>query len=165
MTGRIIVLTGHGKGKTTAAFGMALRAAGHGNYVIIIQFLKKGDFGELRALPENIMVRQFGCNRFVITPQKEDCTKAEQGLSYAASVLEKKPFMLILDEINVAMDIGLLEVDDVISFLEKRAETHVVLTGRNVPPEILECADIVTELINIRHCFDMDAHTIKGLEF
>ena len=165
MNGRIIVLTGHGKGKTTAAFGMALRAAGHDKHVVIIQFLKKGDYGELRAVPENIMVHQFGREKFVITPEDEDCINAEQGLSYAATALLQQPFMLVLDEINVAMAIGLLDVESVLSVLEKRGETHVVLTGRNVPREILERADIATEFINARHCFDKNESAVEGLEF
>jgi len=166
MKGKIIVFTGNGKGKTTASFGMALRAAGHGKKVIIIQFLKKGEYGEIKALKEiGIEVYQFGKRQFVFEPNEKDMEKAAKALSIAKEKLNEQPFMLILDEINVALSMHIIKLEDVIDLIEKRGETHVVLTGRNAPQEIIEIADLVTEMKKIKHYYDKGEEAEEGIEY
>ncbi len=165
MKGKIIVFTGDGKGKTTAAFGMALRAAGHGKRVIIIQFLKKGEYGEIKAGVKGIEIFQFGKESFVYKPSKEDYEMAKQALKFAEEKLAEKPFMLILDEINVALSMGLIEVKDVVDLIEKRNESHIVLTGRNAPDEIIKLANLATEMKKIKHYYDKGEEGIEGLEY
>ena len=166
MKGKIIVFTGNGKGKTTASFGMALRAAGHGKKVIIIQFLKKGEYGEIKALKEiGIEVHQFGKRQFVFEPNEKDMEKAAKALSIAKEKLNEQPFMLILDEINIALSMHIIKLEDVIDLIEKRGETHVVLTGRNAPQEIIEIADLVTEMKKIKHYYDKGEEAEEGIEY
>ncbi|HEC76521.1 MAG TPA: cob(I)yrinic acid a,c-diamide adenosyltransferase [Thermoplasmatales archaeon] len=165
MNGKIIVLTGDGKGKTTSAFGMAVRASGHGKKVVIIQFLKKGMYGEIRAEIKNVEIRQFGREEFIFEPEKEDYELTKKAIEFSLNALKKQPFMLILDEINVALSIGLVKVKDVLKLIDKRGETHIVLTGRNAPSEIIECADIVTEMKNIKHYYDKGTKAIEGIEY
>ncbi len=166
MKGKILVLTGDGKGKTTAAIGTAIRAAGHGKRVIIIQFLKKGEYGEIKALRNaGVEVYQFGSGEFVFQPTDEDFRRAEEAVNFALEKMMENPFLLILDEINVALSIGVVKLEDIIELLDARGETHIILTGRNAPPEILQKADLVTEMKNIRHYYDKGEKAIEGLEY
>ncbi len=167
MNGSIFVFTGDGKGKTTAALGMALRAAGHGKKVIIIQFLKKGDYGEIKSLEEmeNIEIYQFGRKEFVVEPSKEDFELAKNALKFARKKLNEKPFMLILDEINVALSIGLLSIEDMADLIENRGETHIVLTGRNAPEKLIDLADVATEMKKLKHYYDAGKKAEAGLEY
>ena len=166
MKGKILVLTGDGKGKTTAAIGTAIRAAGHGKRVIIVQFLKKGEYGEIKALRNaGVEVYQFGSGEFVFQPTDEDFRRAEEAVNFALEKMMENPFLLILDEINVALSIGVVKLEDIIELLDARGETHIILTGRNAPPEILQKADLVTEMKNIRHYYDKGEKAIEGLEY
>ncbi|MCD6480990.1 MAG: cob(I)yrinic acid a,c-diamide adenosyltransferase [Thermoplasmata archaeon] len=166
MKGKILVLTGDGKGKTTAAIGTAIRAVGHGKRVIIIQFLKKGEYGEIKALRNaGVEVYQFGSGEFVFQPTDEDFRRAEEAVNFALEKMMENPFLLILDEINVALSIGVVKLEDIIELLDARGETHIILTGRNAPPEILQKADLVTEMKNIRHYYDKGEKAIEGLEY
>ncbi len=166
MEGKIIVFTGDGKGKTSAAFGMALRAIGHKKSIIIIQFLKKGKYGEIEAIKKlGGEVYQFGKEEFVIEPSKEDYEMANEALKFAHEKLMKKPFMLILDEINIAMDMGLIKIKDVIDLIGKRGETHIVFTGRNFPEELMEIADLITEMKKIKHYYNEGIKAMRGLEY
>lgn len=166
MKGKILVLTGDGKGKTTAAIGTAIRAVGHGKRVIIIQFLKKGEYGEIKALRNaGVEVYQFGSGEFVFQPTDEDFRRAEDAVNFALEKMMENPFLLILDEINVALSIGVVKLEDIIELLDARGETHIILTGRNAPPEILQKADLVTEMKNIRHYYDKGEKAIEGLEY
>jgi len=165
MKGKIIVLTGDGKGKTTAAFGMALRAAGHGKKVVIIQFLKKGDYGEIKAKINGIEVYQFGKEKFVFKPSKEDVAIAKEAMKFAKDILKKNPFMLILDEINVAISLNLISIEEVFNLLEERGKTHVILTGRNASVELIKKADLVTEMKKIKHYYDEGQEATEGLEY
>lgn len=166
MKGKILVFTGDGKGKTTAATGTAIRAVGHGKKVIIIQFLKKGEYGEVKALRNaGVEIYQFGSREFVFQPHEEDFRRAEEAVNFALEKMRENPFLLILDEINVALSMGVAKLKDVIELLDARGETHIILTGRNAPPEILQKADLVTEMKNIRHYYDEGEKAIEGLEY
>lgn len=162
----ILVFTGDGKGKTTSAFGMAIRAIGHQKKVIIIQFLKKGEYGETKLFKKlGIEIYQFGRKDFVFEVTKEDYEMAQKALKKAYEKLKEKPFLLILDEVNVAIDMGLIKLKDVIDLLKKAEETHIILTGRNAPQELIKYADLVTEMKKIKHYYDMGIKAIEGLEY
>lgn len=162
----ILVFTGDGKGKTTSAFGMAIRAIGHQKKVIIIQFLKKGEYGETKLFEKlGIEIYQFGRKDFVFEATKEDYEMAQKALKKAYEKLKEKPFLLILDEVNVAIDMGLIKLKDVIDLLKKAEETHIILTGRNAPQELIKYADLVTEMKKIKHYYDMGIKAIEGLEY
>jgi cob(I)alamin adenosyltransferase len=157
MHGNIILYTGNGGGKTAAALGIALRGVGHGKKVVVVQFMKgRKDIGEYKAskrLKPELVMKQFGRDGFVnlLDPLKEDKELAKKGLEYAKKSAEKKPGTLILDEVNLAAAIGLLDVKDVVSFLKYiPRETIVILTGRNAPKEFTDYADYVVELKDVK---------------
>lgn len=170
--GKVHVITGPGKGKTTAAFGLALRAAGHGIRVCIVQFMKTGEStGEaisVRRIPEIELV-QFGTGRFV-DPKKvssEDIDCARKALEHARKALESgRCGLLILDEVNVAASFGLLQPKEVIELLGSRGKgVEVVLTGRNAPLEFIDYADYVSVIDSWKHPFDKGAEPRKGIEW
>ncbi len=163
MKGKIIVFTGDGKGKTTASLGMAIRAIGHGRKVVIIQFLKKGEYGEIKS--GILEIHQFGREKFVFEPEEKDFEEVKKAMEYAREALKRKPFMLILDEINVAVALKLVSIEEVVKLIEERGKTHVVLTGRNAPEEIIRIADLVTEMKKIKHYYDDGIEAIEGLEY
>jgi cob(I)alamin adenosyltransferase len=171
--GLIIVYTGRGKGKTTAAFGLALRAAGHGMRVLIVQFMKgQKEVGEMKAVTESnlqIDVIQAGRPGFVQSRTCEplDMYMALEGLMAVEHAMENHAYkLIILDEINVAIHFGLLKVEEVLTVINKKPPgVHLVLTGRNAPEPILEIADIVTEMKNLKHCFTNGVAGQKGIEF
>jgi len=151
--GKIYLWTGNGWGKTTSAIGAAMRAVGHGYKVIVIQFMKGwGDkVGEykIRKKIKNYEIYQFGRKGWVDLkkPTKKDKELAQKGLKFAYEILKKKPFMLILDEINLAVKIGLLDEKEVLKFLSKiPAKTTVYLTGRNATPGLRKKANYVNEV-------------------
>jgi len=170
--GKIHVYTGNGEGKTTTALGLALRAVGHGYRVVIVQFMKgRKDIGEYlikdRLYPE-YNIYQFGKEELVdlSSPTDEDKRLANEGLKFAKNALKQKPKLLILDEINLALAIGLLEINDVLKLLsEIPDETVVVLTGRNAPKEIIDVADLVTEMKKIKHPFEEGVSAREGIEY
>jgi len=165
MNGKILVFTGDGKGKTTAAIGTAIRAIGHGKKVIMIQFLKKGEYGEIKFKNDNLEVYQFGTGRFVRKVSKKDREIASNGIKFAIEIMEKrKPFLLILDEINVALSMGIVNIDDVMEIIRRR-NCHIILTGRNAHPKIIEIADLVTEMKKIKHYYDTGTKAIEGIEY
>lgn len=166
------MITGPGKGKTTSAFGVAMRAAGHGLKVCIVQFLKTGgSTGEVvssRRILE-INVKQFGTGKFVDPNNlsEDDKKRAKDALEYAKSVIAKGGCgVLILDEVNVAASFGLVDPKEVINMLRSRGEgMEVVLTGRNAPREFIEHADYVSVIENVKHPFDKGAKPRKGVEW
>jgi cob(I)alamin adenosyltransferase len=167
--GEIRLLTGNGEGKTTSALGHALRAMGHGHKVIVIQFLKGRKYlGEYRfqEWEDNYKAYQFGRESFVDlkNPRKEDIKLAKEGLKFVATALKEKPFLLLLDEINLAAAYGLVKAKDVISALKNiPKETTVYLTGRNAPKELIDFADYAAEIktIKMKKPFSMN----EGLEY
>ena len=169
--GMVHVYTGDGKGKTTAALGLGLRAAGHGYRVLMIQFMKgKINYGELMAAKgiENFDIVQFGRPDFVDKedPAEEDIRLAQEGLAFAREATRyKKCDLLILDEINVAVEWGLITVDEVLKLMgSKPADMELVLTGRYAPEEFLERADLVTEMKELKHPFQKGKLARKGIE-
>ena len=170
--GRVHVITGSGKGKTTAAFGLAMRAAGHGLRVYVIQFMKTGETtGEVMVARklEGIRVEQFGTGAFV-DPKKideADRRAAVDALDRARSVLEKGECeLLVLDEVNMAVSLGLISAGDVLRLLRDRSKgVEVVLTGRNAPIEFIEYADYVSIIDSKKHPFDQGLEARKGIEW
>lgn len=168
----IQVYTGDGKGKTTAALGQALRALGHGMKVFMIQFMKGRTYGELVTCREclpNFTIVMSGRDAFVKkgAPEEVDVRMAREGLELAKKVVrEGKHQMLILDEINVALDYGLLPLEEVLDFLRSvPPEMEVVCTGRYAPPELLEMADMVSEVREIKHHYKKGVPMRKGIEY
>jgi cob(I)alamin adenosyltransferase len=170
--GLVQVYTGNGKGKTSAAFGLALRATGRGLKVYMIQFIKGGfDYGELytvKNLP-NFTLKAFGRGKFVTSkpPQKEDVRLAQEALHLAEQVIQSgSSSIVILDEINVALDLKLISLKDVLKLINsKPSGLELVLTGRNAPEEIIEAADLVTEMKEVKHPFNRGTEARKGIEY
>ncbi len=162
----IYVKTGEGGDKTTSAMGLALRSLGNGKKVVIVQFMKGRFTGEMEALKKfsNCEFKQFGRNEFVNLKNPDDVDKklARDGLSYAQKSLKSKPFLLVLDEINLACGIGLLDVKDVLSLLDKAEGVEVVLTGRKVPESFVSRADFVTEYKDLKR---KDVPARAGIEY
>ena len=159
---------GDGKGKTTAALGLALRALGQNEKVVLIQFMKQGEFGEIKALKKfpKIVVKQFGRKNFVRAPRITDKEEALRGLLFAEKVLKQKPNILILDELNTAVHFKLLTEEAVLAFLKKIPEsTEVVITGRGDNRKIKARADLITEMKAVRHYFPKGLKARKGIEF
>ncbi|MEM5804340.1 MAG: cob(I)yrinic acid a,c-diamide adenosyltransferase [Candidatus Aenigmatarchaeota archaeon] len=154
--GKIFLYTGNGIGKTTAAFGLALRAVGQGKKVIIIQFMKgRKDIGEYKVrsrLGRNFEIHQFGRKGWVNLkkPDAKDASAAQAGLKFAMQALKRGPDLMVLDEVNLAARIGLLEEKDVIRLLDRSGKTDVVLTGRSAPKSFIRRADSATELKAIK---------------
>ncbi len=171
--GLIIVHTGPGKGKTTAAFGLCLRAAGRDHKSAVVQFLKGGDpSGEIYAVqkyfPDMVQIHTYGREGFIGgDPREEDYDMAEEALNKAGEMLESSEISLVvLDEINVAISLGLIGTREVIEFLqEKPREKHVVLTGREAPQRVLELADTITIFGAERHHFNAGVSAVEGIEY
>jgi cob(I)alamin adenosyltransferase len=170
--GLIMVNTGSGKGKTTAALGLALRAIGHRHRVKIIQFMK-GDpfFGEMlmrERLPE-LEIEQYGLDRFVDpkNPEPEQIERAQEGfLAARTAIMSGDYHVVILDEVNVATSFGLVSTSEVVALLrDKPAHVEVVLTGRDAPQEILDAADYVNEITAVKHPYQKNIPARVGIEF
>jgi cob(I)alamin adenosyltransferase len=168
----IQIYTGNGKGKTTAALGLAMRAAGHGLRVIIIQFMKgKINYGELQTVKKlpNVSIEQYGRPDFVNPekPDPEDIRLAREGLKRAREViLSKKYDVVVLDEINVAVNFGLIQTKDVVQLLEKRPKkVELVLTGRYMPEEFAGYADLITECRELKHYFNEGTSAREGFDY
>ena len=170
MKGYIQVYTGDGKGKTTAALGLALRASGHGMRTYIGQFMKGQRYGELAALRDHplITLEQYGdpgcITREEVTP--EHVVRAEQGLARAREALLSGDYdIVVLDEVNVAIWFGLLTVGDVLALLDQRPDNvEVILTGRRASQEFIERADLVTEMREVKHYYAQGVEARRGIE-
>ena len=171
--GLLIVHTGPGKGKSTAAFGMVFRALGNGMKVGVVQFVKgKWETGEravLEKFPDTCTIRSMGEGFTWETQDKDrDIAAAQKAWEMAKSLIrDADNKMVLLDEINIALRYGYIEIDEVIQFLktEKPAMTHVVLTGRNAADELLEMADLATEMTLLSHPFRSGIKAQQGVEF
>jgi cob(I)alamin adenosyltransferase len=164
------VYTGNGKGKTTAAIGLAVRAAGAGLKVFIAQFIKMGDYSEIKALKrfsDLITVEQFGLGRFTNgKPTLEDIKAAQKGLERVRSVMAADEYkIVILEEANVAVMLGLFAVQDLLKIIiNKPHDMELVITGRGASPRIIENADLVTEMKPIKHYFQKGVPARVGIE-
>lgn len=165
----IQIYTGEGKGKTTAAFGLALRALGAGLKVYIGQFVKCAPTSETRALRrfKNAAIEQFGCGFIKKKPGEKDILAARQGLKKIKQALSKKIYdLVILDEINVAVKLGLLKPREVLNLIKiTPKKTELVFTGRFAHPAILQHADLVSHIIEKKHYFRNGLKARKGIEF
>ncbi len=169
--GMIHVYTGDGKGKTTASLGLGLRSAGHGYRVLMIQFMKgQINYGELEAVKNlpNFEIVQFGRAEFVDkdNPADVDVKLARDGLEHARKAMrERKYDVLILDEINVAVEWNLISVKEVLDLLETKPDhMEMVLTGRHAPQSFIDLADTVTEMKEVKHPFTKGVLARKGIE-
>ena len=171
MKGYTQVYTGNGKGKTTAALGLAIRAAGAGLKVYIAQFIKMGEYSEIKALErfkDLITVEQFGKGRFIKgIPSDSDIKAAQAGIKKVKSILSSgQHHVVILEEANVAMGLGLLAVDDVLEIMAAKPENvELVLTGRGADPRVIEKADLVTEMKEIKHPFQKGIIAQRGVDW
>ncbi|MDY6877618.1 MAG: cob(I)yrinic acid a,c-diamide adenosyltransferase [Chloroflexota bacterium] len=168
--GYVQVYTGDGKGKTTAALGLALRASGHGLHTYIGQFMKGQPYGELDALHDHphITIEQYGDVRCIRREEvtSEHVTQAHRGLERAReAMLSGKYDIVVLDEVNVTVWFGLLDVEEVLAFLDEKPEpVEVVLTGRRAPPELIEQANLVTEMREVKHYYEQGVLAREGIE-
>ncbi len=170
--GLLIVHTGKGKGKSTAAFGMVCRAIGHGMRVGVVQFVKgKWETGErkvLEAFPEQVTIRTMG-EGFTWDTQdlNRDLAAARSAWDEARSMLEDPSYgLILLDELNIVLRYDYLPVDEIIEVLSaNRARLHVIITGRNAKDELIEIADLVTEMTMVKHPFRSGFKAQAGIEF
>ncbi len=166
----IHIYTGDGKGKTTASLGLAIRAAGAGKKVYIAQFIKGRACSELNVLKKikNIKIEQFGKGCFIKKkPKSEDIEAAAAGLKIIKNLVEKAKFdVIVLDEINVAMSLKLLDCQDVLKILKSASpKIELILTGRGAPREILKCADLISHIKEIKHYFKTGLKARAGIEY
>ncbi len=168
--GYLQVYTGNGKGKTTAALGLTLRALGAGFRVFWGQFLKSGEFSEIKALRHfepQIEIHQFGQGRFVRgKPSPEDFQGARKGWRLCQEALFSQRFsLLVFDELNLALYFALLSLEEVLATLaQKPTGVEVVVTGRYAPQELIDLADLVTEMREIKHYFQQGVKARVGIE-
>lgn len=168
--GFVQVYTGDGKGKTTAVIGLAVRAIGAGLRVYLAQFLKQGDYSEIRALSrfeDQITMVQFGTGRFVRgKPSDTDRALAAKGLAAARQALTSGNYdVVILDEANVAAALGLISVEAILDLVKRKPEAvELVVSGRGADPKIIAVADLVTEVKVIKHYYDNGVEARTGIE-
>lgn len=170
--GLLIVHTGTGKGKSTAAFGMVLRAIGHGKQVGIVQFVKglrkTGEREVLKAFPDQVEVYAMGQGFTWETQDRErDIAAARAAWAKAEQFLDDPAIdMVLLDELNIVLRNAYLPLDDVVARLRgKRADQHVIVTGRNAKPAMIEAADLVTEMTSPKHHFQIGVKSQEGIEY
>lgn len=168
--GYVHVFTGNGKGKTTAAIGLSIRAAGAGMRVFFGQFIKQGEYSEIKALKrfeDLITIEQFGLGRFTNEkPELEDIQAARKGLDRARQVMASGQYdMVILDEANVAVKFGLIQVQELLGLIINKPEPlELVITGRYASPRIIEMADMVTEFQAKKHYYERGTKARVGIE-
>ncbi len=170
--GLIQVYTGNGKGKTTAALGLALRAVGHQMKVLVVQFMKgNGRYGEVESakrLSPYLTIIRTGRNTFISKskPDPEDLQIAQKGFLIAKKAIQNREYdIVILDEINLAVDYGLIPLEDLLQLMDSKPETvELILTGRDVNPAILERADLVTDMVDKKHYYDKGVPAREGIE-
>ena len=167
--GMLQIYTGAGKGKTTAAIGLAVRAAGAGLKVFIGQFVKSMEYSEIKILEEidNIDVKQYGLNCFIEKePEKEDIKAAREGLQEVEEILNSGEYdLVILDEANIAVYFDLFSIDELVEVIEGRDKgIEVVVTGRNAKKEIIDKADLVTDMQEIKHYYEKGVKARDGIE-
>ncbi len=169
--GTIQLYTGDGKGKTTAALGAALRAVGHGRRVVMIQFMKGRLYGELAAAAklDGFTIEQHGRDEFVdaVNPDPIDRELAAKGWRRANELVREEGLdMLILDELNIAVAYKLVDLAEALAFMRAKPERlELILTGRYAPQEMMDLADTVTEMREIRHHYSRGVPARKGVEY
>jgi cob(I)alamin adenosyltransferase len=170
MNGYVQVYTGNGKGKTTAALGLSLRAAGAGLKVYIAQFMKMGEYSEIKALKrfsDLITVEQFGTGKFILDqPSPEEILAAEKGLEQIRTIITGGEHdLIVLEEANLAVKFNLFSVEDLLDIIRTKPESvELVITGRDADPEIIQKADLVTEMKEVKHYFQKGVTARIGIE-
>lgn len=165
------IYTGNGKGKTTAALGLSMRAAGAGKKVFFGQFVKGMAYGEVKLINEQIPQidhQLFGRNCFIKRePEQADYEEAKKGLEKIRTIIRSGEYqVIVLDELNIALYYKLLEPGDIIALIDELSpEIELIITGRYVLDELIEKADLVTEMKEIKHYFHQDIKARKGIEF
>ncbi|MDR2400243.1 MAG: cob(I)yrinic acid a,c-diamide adenosyltransferase [Deferribacteraceae bacterium] len=168
--GYIQIYTGNGKGKTTAAVGVAVRAIGNGMKVFFGQFLKHRHSSEhtiFADYPNSIKLVQFGTDQFVIgEPSALDFECAESGLDLSRKAIQSGYYdLVVLDELNAAINLGLIELNAVIGILKSKPEhVEIIITGRNAPPELVELAHLVSEVNEVKHYYKIGVGARAGIE-
>lgn len=171
MKGYIHLYTGNGKGKTTAALGQALRATGAGMKSFIAQFVKGMPYGELEVIRNylpGIAVKRYGRGCFIINvPTEDDIRVAQAGLAEVASIIAGGEYdLIVLDEVCIALHYKLFTLEDLLSILKsKPAGSEIVMTGRYAPAELIELADLVTEMKEVKHYYQSGVEARKGIEY
>jgi len=170
--GKIRVFTGEGKGKTTAAVGLAVLAVGRGFKVFMVQFLKApGTTGEqiaIKSLAPKIIIKPMGRKGFIrCGGEPMDVAMAKHALDEARSTMLSGNFdMIVLDEVNVAVHLGLIDVQDILDLMNSKPDNvELVLTGRDARPEVINRADVVIEMKKIKHQFDQGVKAQKGIDY
>lgn len=169
--GYIQVYTGNGKGKTTAAFGLALRAVGAGKKVFFAQFIKGKTYFEIEAVQKfvpGITIQQYGLGCFIVEqPTESDIRAARKGLAEVAEILKSGKYdVVILDEATIALYYELFSTDELLYILKnKKWKTEIIITGRYAPPELIEMADLVTEMKEVKHYYSKGVEARKGIEY
>jgi len=172
--GLIIVNTGPGKGKTTAAMGTALRAVGQGMRVLMLQFLKGswhyGELDAVQAFGDKFVMKQMGRGFVKVgaeKPDPEDVRMVEAAWAEAVTAIKSGTWdLVILDEINYAISYGMLDPAQVVETLKSKPEmVHIILTGRNAHPTIVEVADTVTEMRQVKHAYEKGVMAQRGIEY
>lgn len=170
MAGFVHVYTGDGKGKTTAAFGLALRAAGAGKRVFIAQFVKSMIYSEVKTVDQflpNITVRQYGLNCFLInTPDENDMEAARKGLEEVKQLVSSGEYdMVVLDEATIAVFYNLITSTELIDTIKGRnPRTEIVVTGRYASSDLIEIADLVTDMKEVKHYYRKGIESRVGIE-
>ena len=175
--GYIQIYTGNGKGRTTASLGLAMRALGRGWKVLIVMFTKGGNnYGELKSfaalspdLKDKVKIVQAGLDRIVYSGNisNDDKQQIQMGWDIAKKAIQNDEYkLIILDEANIALDLNLISLDDMLKVLKNKPENvEIVLTGRNAKQEIIEIADLVSEIKPVKHYWDKGIQARKGIEF
>ena len=168
--GYVQIYTGDGKGKSTAAFGLALRAAGAGLRVFIAQFIKGGRYSELAAferLSDQITIKQYGRGRFIReNPAPEDIEMGQKGFDEVCRLVASGDYqVIIMDEANIAIRHGIISVDQVLGLIDSKPEqVELIITGRGADPGLVERADLVTEMCEVKHYHKEGVTARKGIE-
>lgn len=169
--GYIHLYTGNGKGKTTTALGLALRASGAGKRVYIAQFVKGMKYSEVNAIVQhlpNMEIKQYGLDCFINKePSPEDIDAAQAGLSQSLELICSGRYdVFVLDEICIALYFNLIDIEDVLNLINhKPPHTELILTGRYAPQELVDAAHLVTEMREVKHYYTQGVEARKGIEF
>jgi cob(I)alamin adenosyltransferase len=170
MQGYIQVYTGNGKGKTTAAFGLAIRAFGAGQKVFIGQFVKGKPYSEIEAINKHlpmIEIKQYGLDCFIINePEEKDFIAANIGIEEMSKIIHSGNYdLVIMDELNIALYYKLIDLNNVLEILRNKPKhVEIIITGRYAPSEIIEIADLVTEMKEVKHYYNNGVQARPGIE-
>ena len=170
MTGKVHVYTGDGKGKTTAALGLSIRAAGAGLRVFIAQFIKADEYSEIKALKrfsDLITVEQFGLGGFIGgNPSSGDIEAAQKGVARVKEIISSGKYdVVVLDEANIAVKYKLFSEQDLLDIIDAKSENiELVITGRDAAPKIMDKADLVTQMKAVKHYFQNGVEASVGIE-